>query len=405
MTRAPHISLLLFSLLATCAIVEAALGVLGVHDENQNYHVFGRRLRPYRLPIVTVENLIDEYLASDESELVWDPILGWSPRPNSTGYGDLHRNNAQGIRGDLPVALSAAAGVYRIALFGDSFTYGHEVDEKNSWGSSLGENLRAAGVNAEVLNFGVAGYGMDQAYLRWSEFGRQFEPDLVVFGFQPENAKRNLNLLRPILYYGEKTPFFKPRFVLKDGQLRVVNTPCIAPDRIVETLRSFEEWEEAQHEHYYDPWDYREHFWTSSRLGAFFVGVLLENRFTHRRRLEEFYAADSTPTRLAVRIVESFRREVESKGSDFMVVNLPNERGLSDQLKGSSPRYQPLLERVSQVAVVVDPTAVLMEATSDPSLRDLFEEFLHYSVLGNRLVAGVAARAVLKSDLTNRGHS
>ena len=44
----------------------------------------------------------------------------------------------------------------------------------------LQHKLKDAGIRAEVLNFGVGAYGMDQAYLRWREQGKNFAPDIVI---------------------------------------------------------------------------------------------------------------------------------------------------------------------------------------------------------------------------------
>ncbi len=86
----------------------------------------------------------------------------------------------------------------RIAIFGDSFAFGAQVPFEHTWGYYLENNLKEAGLNAEVLNFGVGGYGIDQAFRRWEKEGKAFSPHVVLCGFQPENVKRNVNLIRPI---------------------------------------------------------------------------------------------------------------------------------------------------------------------------------------------------------------
>ena len=49
-----------------------------------------------------------------------------------------------------------------VTLYGDSFTYGVGVREEYAWGNTLAERLRC-----RVGNFGVGGYGTDQALLRF----------------------------------------------------------------------------------------------------------------------------------------------------------------------------------------------------------------------------------------------
>ena len=56
----------------------------------------------------------------------------------------------------------------RLAVFGDSFTHCDEITYQNCWTSRL-ESLWP---NTEVLNFGVPGFGPDQAWLRYQRDGR-----------------------------------------------------------------------------------------------------------------------------------------------------------------------------------------------------------------------------------------
>ena len=46
--------------------------------------------------------------------------------------------------------------------------------------------------NMEVINFGVGGFGLDQAYLRYLEDGIQYKSHIVMIGFMSENIYRNV---------------------------------------------------------------------------------------------------------------------------------------------------------------------------------------------------------------------
>jgi len=69
---------------------------------------------------------------------------------------------------------------YRIALIGDSFTFSDEASYEESWSYKLERKLRP---QVQVLNFGVSGYGIDQAYLRYKRDVRPWHPDIVVLGY------------------------------------------------------------------------------------------------------------------------------------------------------------------------------------------------------------------------------
>src|SRR5690349_3843078 len=53
-------------------------------------------------------------------------------------------------------------GIALVALFGDSFTYGDEVDDNSTTAAAL-ERL----IKAPVLNYGVPGFGPEQAVLKF----------------------------------------------------------------------------------------------------------------------------------------------------------------------------------------------------------------------------------------------
>jgi hypothetical protein len=148
----------------------------------------------------------------------FDPGLGWRYTPGFRG--DRHRINHQGLRGDREYATAPPPGVDRLAAFGDSFVYGNEVDTPDSWPARLETELGGA----EVLNFGVGGYGTDQAWLRYRREGRRFGPRIVLIGFVPDDIRRNVNVYRRFLSDHE-LPLFKPRFRMSDdGVLRLL--PC-----------------------------------------------------------------------------------------------------------------------------------------------------------------------------------
>lgn len=141
-----------------------------------------------------------------------DPVLGWPPRDalNSSMY------TASGTR---PSPAFPDAGEPCVSLFGDSFTYSEGVDHERAWGNQLARRL-----NCGVANYGVGGYGTDQALLRMRRIGPLGR--IAILGIPPENAMRNVNQYRRFLGDGSYT--FKPRFVLEgDGSLRLIPLPTL----------------------------------------------------------------------------------------------------------------------------------------------------------------------------------
>lgn len=148
----------------------------------------------------------------------YDPELGWSPIP-SYESADV-RTNAQGMRADRDVALERSPGASRIVAIGDSYTWGEEVANGETYPAQLEAQLPGC----EVLNFGVHGYGIDQALLRLRGDALVYAPDLVVLGFIEDDIDRSVLAFRT---------FAKPRFALEDGALRLTNVPVPAPAQVL----------------------------------------------------------------------------------------------------------------------------------------------------------------------------
>ena len=147
----------------------------------------------------------------DESQLhaylkVRDPILGW---PRTDGQGPL-QFDAIGARPDptFPNINKPCISVY-----GDSFTYAEEVNHEEAWAHRLSQQL-----SCRIANYGVPGYGTDQAYLRFQK-NTHDTASLIILGIYQEGILRIVNQYRYLLSKGD--PYsFKPRFLLKKGSFK-----------------------------------------------------------------------------------------------------------------------------------------------------------------------------------------
>jgi len=102
------------------------------------------------------------------------------------------RINGQGMRADRDFPLGRQAGTCRIAVFGDSFFMGYELDLKDTFSARLEERLREDRYNADVLNFSVSGFGTAEMIRHYERFGRRFEPDVVVFQWHASDPEDNV---------------------------------------------------------------------------------------------------------------------------------------------------------------------------------------------------------------------
>lgn len=111
-----------------------------------------------------------------------DERLGWKLRPSLEGHNHLEnvnyvRLNSAGFH-DVEHRIDKPPGVLRVALVGDSFTQATEVPLEAHFGRQLERWLSRH--NAEVLSFGVVGYGTAQELLLLEQTVLPYDPDVVV---------------------------------------------------------------------------------------------------------------------------------------------------------------------------------------------------------------------------------
>ena len=151
---------------------------------------------------------------------VIDADLGWALRPNAEGDSVEEsvvrvKINAAGMRDDREHALDKPAGVYRIAILGDSFAEAMQVPLQQTF-SKLMEKDTCRGRAVEVLNFGVQGYGTAQELLTWRLRTSKYSPDAVVLLFYTGNdIYNNHQMLNPT--NADAAPYF----VIDNGSLRL----------------------------------------------------------------------------------------------------------------------------------------------------------------------------------------
>lgn len=382
---------------------EALIRAFGSSDGDGNFTFRSRRLRPYYLPVRDARAKIHLYRSSSSTSSVYDPHLGWAPKPHGTSKDGFISYNSQGIRSFLEYSLMPQKGRVRIALFGDSLTQGVYVPFESTWGHYLEKSLKANDINAEVLNFGVGGYGIDQAFLRWKYLGNKFSPDIVILGFFQDDVKRNVNLMRAIKFSKTDIPFLKPRFILDGGQLRLINSPTPSPEKVLEIMERIGEWDLAKYEYFYDPKDYQRSIWTRSKFMAFALeGFTWTGSPSRESRPNPYYYhpdPQREPIELASMIISQFKRDVEAKGGHFLVVDLPSHKILAARLRGR--RSAPLEQWKVVIPEVIPTQHPMIEEARISSLDSLFvggSLKTHYSAKGNKVVANEITQFLLDKE-------
>lgn len=387
------------TLLALFAAGEAAVRVAGEWDADGNFRVGKRWLRPRRIPVRTVEASLARAAATPTSFFIYDPLLGWSLRPNGRSEDGLFAASSRGVR-SAPTECPAepAPGRLRIVLLGDSFTYGNDVGFEDTWGRALEVRLREAGLDAEVLNLGVAGYGFDQIYLRWKELGASLSPAIVVLGYCAGDADRVVRVHWCFHDGGRSFPFSKPRFVRGDGALRLVNSPTVPPEKIPGILGRFEESQLAAWEGRYVRADYEEHLWLASKLLALVEDVAARNRVARWREKRRISSLESEEGALSFEILDALRRDVAAHGAQLLAVHLPWPDDIQTLSRGWALAQSDFMSRLERSFPIVRPDDALLAAARTSGSEAVFIGGEgHYTAKANRIVAEAVAREILKT--------
>ncbi|MDQ7824201.1 MAG: hypothetical protein RDV48_15470 [Candidatus Eremiobacteraeota bacterium] len=368
--------------------MEFAVRFTGKHDMNGNFFFRNRRLRPYRLPLVSTGEALEAFRSGRKTYIIYDAATGWAIRPSYGADTSLYCSSDEGIRvGSEKTRFSRAPGkgIVRIALFGDSFIHGNEVSFSGSLGSHLEKKMNTQGGTAEVMNFGVPGYGIDQAYLRYLHKGRQFVPPVVILGLQCENIKRDVNMLCPLYNPFAFLPFTKPRYLAMGEGLELLNSPPLPQDKVMPLLQNMASWDLAPHEFWWNKEDYKETLLTKSR----FISLLISLTSSE----ESFYRLRNEPVAVSLKIIDLFRSEVESQGAAFLIVHLPTRQDIDFSRKGSKLLCRDFIKALEEKNTVLKPEALLVKEKT----ADLFCQGGHYTSKGNEIIAQSIAEHLEKT--------
>jgi hypothetical protein len=325
------------------------------------------------------------------SFMVFDSDLGWTIGSNRSSENGLYLSSVEGLRSPKKgIALADQSASCRIALMGDSFTFAEDVPFEDSWGYQL---ELALGHKCQVLNFGVPGYGVDQAYLRFMKDVRSWNPDVVVLAFVNHDVVRSMAVYGFLLFPDGAMPFPKPRFVLTSDRLSIVNFPLPEPEDIF-SKTSIGGLPFITYDIQYDETEWDRPLWRPyyrSYIFRFLISV-------HPPwKLEREHVSDQALKSINEEIFRLFLRESRSGGSIPIIAFLPGPIDLPP-----SPKYVPVGLKILRDAGL--PHVDLRSCLSQEPFSQYFmprAQGGHYSPEGNRQIAR-CLRDVVAPQLAER---
>ena len=342
-----------------------------------------------------------EWLERSERELAggepppgysqFDAVLGWTTKSGYASPDGAVHVNAQGLRSTREFAASAPPGERRVIVCGESFTFCEEVTDEEAWPA----RLEALVPDLAVLNYGVGGYGTDQALLRVTKEARGPAEALLV-GLMLENIGRNVNRYRP-LWYPRAQPAAKPRYVLSANGLELVAQPFASRAEFVAAVRSDDVFARlAEHEH-----------WSADGLADWLAGsavarLLAGQRAYAERELERLWTdTEGEPFRTTLALLEAFRGVAQDLGGARLVVLVfPTRSDLEARLANGARYWSTLLDALEARGIdfldLTDPLAAAGRASG--TVGALYSES-HFSPLGNDVLArAIVARLAEERD-------
>lgn len=343
------------------------------------------------VPPLSTSNWVAEALEAGTENLtsVYDSELGWKARENMRRVGDSANHpaapdfshvtvttNSQSLRmnsANTPIREEAPLGA--IFAVGDSFTWGSEVSDHETYPAHLEDIL-----NRPVLNAAYGGWGLDQMYLRSKELAPDLKPSLIILSPLSDDHLRNA-----FRRYGRA---FKGYYDLtEDGGLELQGLPVprnSGAARDVGALQSV-----LGHSYFI--------FWAMQVLGQ-------QEMWVNRNLLTDQVHSFEESVEISCRLFPRFQALAAEYGADLLYVQI---YGSTEILQGNQHWYSTQgLECARKAGIrsvdTYDALASVLQQEGKDALLTHYSVWKdgrvgHMSSKGNRLVASTIAEA-LKSE-------
>ena len=314
--------------------------VLKKVSQDSNYQVFHR-----------IETPTSEYLDKFHSEDLWPqfhPQWGWD--------GLKQRQGSLGNRRSRDYEQKEE---YKIKAFGDSFTFGADVKNNETFEYIIEEKT-----GWECLNYGVGAYGTDQALLKYKD--NRIRTQYTLLGILDENVARCVNVW--LGYYWTTKKFTKPRFAIsEDGAVFLVNNPIqssadgqkLKDIAFVNSLKRYDYWANYW-ERVNAPQELK---WPATVTVFSHLGFFVRNTIpivtdkllptyesaTAQAEFYHLYSRDSEGFKIMCYIVDEFIATADLKGEIPIVVVFPLTYSVDVLSKYGRSPYESLVDYLEEI--------------------------------------------------------
>ena len=300
--------------------------------------------------------------------------------------------------GSRPIPAYPEPGAACVSLYGDSFTFGVAVDDAHAWSNVLSKQL-----NCRVTNYGVPGFGLDQALL-YFESKDSDEAPIVLLNLFAGDVRRHVNQLGNLIFR-IPTLSLKPRFVLEHGSLKLIPIP--APSRDQAEILAENPESVLTHE-YFLPGGH-----SGIRRLSFPYSVSILRAFGNEHLLAKiegmlvwakFYEPDHPSGALAITLalIERSIKAAEQRGKRLLLTLIPNARDIEYYRETRRWSYQPLLAKLEKAGLeYLDMGPGLLEYLGDRNPCEITGAvcYGHYAEEGYAAIAGIVADCLSKRKI------
>jgi lysophospholipase L1-like esterase len=322
----------------------------------------------------------------DTGLIRYDPQLGWKLSSNWSGkhehfdFNVSYKTDSTGFR-KQPLFHTSPINK-KVALVGDSFTFGFGVNDDETFGAQLARS----NPQDEYINLGIPGYSTDQEYLLIKQYGKTNKIDHYILMFYLGNDILDNALPHPL----QAEPS-KPYFEEQNDELMLRNVPvpqkrktAALKERTFESIIFGDQLKLLRKENLF------EKVKDSSELLQWLLPdtmkidksimstILIKNLSKQRRLLLALFLA--------------IKNEAIAQQAKLTIAILPGKSYISSPLSYSHEFQEyvrkTVLNITSQLAIETIDIATLMQAQSYESERPLFHPNEgHLNEEGNRLVS------------------
>jgi hypothetical protein len=314
----------------------------------------------------------------------YDPELGWNAGSISYQHeGTTYKMSPERVR-----INPYQSSIVRISAYGDSFTFGDEVENNETYPFFLSQLSQS-----NVINYGVPAYGTDQALKKLEQnLKKGKRTDVVVLEFIQDSVRRNMNMYLVFKYgFDSWTRYmFKPMLYKDSDGYKWVENPLRKLESAGDILKAYEESKK------YD-W-----FYNHPHPEIFFPYSVSAIKTLQYRLKQKYGGTPDWGHKESERKMKELIKIYSglSKKYNFIpvIVYIPAGFEIKDQLAGprSKFRFNEFIEEITEDykgsnMIVIDASKEIKSLNNTVSLEKFYVRPYdgHPSAYGNRVIAGI----------------